>query len=306
MCRAGVTEMHCEDAIMRARVGLLTIGRVSDTERSEVARHLTDCPSCRSERDDIAQVVDLLDVLRSAPGALLRELPAPASTLVAPILLRPPAQQFGVPGAAPRVSSYPLAIVALPAAETERPGPPPAPARSALSPVVLRSRQASLTYLPPRPATGPLSVGPHSHRRPRRWSPAFTVASTLLALAVAAGTTALYRASQANPPGPIVATAVSSDAAGLDLRAVVRGERSGLGVELTVGGLVDGSSYQVYATTVDDRLSLLGELTGGVGQVRWSGTADVSVNDLAYLSVSQAGGGTAATARVVRDPSAPL
>lgn len=291
---------------MRARVGLLTIGRVSDTERSEVARHLADCPSCRSERDDIAQVVDLLDVLRSAPGTLLRELPAPASTAVAPLLLRPPAQQFGVPGAAPRVSSYPLAIAALPAAQTARPGQPPAPARPALSPVVLRSRQASLTHLPPRPATGPLSVGPHSHRRPRRWSPGLTVSSALLALAVAAGTTALYRASQANPPGPIVATAASSDAAGLDLRAVVRGERGGLGVELTVGGLVQGSSYQVYATTVDDRLSLLGELTGGVGQVRWSGTAGMPVDDLAYLSVSQAGGGTVATARVVRDPSVPL
>ncbi len=300
--------MHCEDAIMRARVGLLTIGRVSDTERSEVARHLTDCPACRSERDDITRVVDLLDVLRSAPDTLLRELPAPAPAAVAPLLLRPPAQQFGVPSAVTtaQAPSYPLAIAALPSATAARPGPPAVPARSAPSTAVRRSRPASLTYLPPRPATGPLSVGPHSHRRPRRWSPALAVSSVLLAVAVTAGTTVLYRASQANPPGPIVATAASGDAAGIDLRAVVRGGTSGLGVELTVGGLVRGASYQVYATTVDGELSLLGELTGGAGPVRWSGSADVPVDDLAYLSVSQPGGATVATARVVRDSMTPL
>lgn len=294
---------------MRAKVGLLTIGRVSDTERSEVARHLTDCPSCRSERDDVARVVDLLDVLRSAPGTLLRELPAvPSAAVAAPVLLRPPAQQFGVPTAtAPaRASSYPLAIAAPPSAEVARSGSAAVAVRSTRSPAVPRSRPASLSYLPPRPTTGPLSVGPHSHRRPRRWSPALTVSSVLLVVAVAAGTTVVYRASQANPPGPTVATAVSSDAPGVDLRVAVRGGTDGLAVELTVGGLVRGSSYEVYAITVDNRLTLLGELTGGAGPVRWSGVAHVPVDQLAYLSVTRTGGGMVATARVVRSSSAPV
>ncbi|MDG4809475.1 hypothetical protein O7634_22235 [Micromonospora sp. WMMD1120] len=295
--------MHCEDAIMRAKVGLLTIGRVSDTERTEVARHLTDCPSCRSEREDIARVVDLLDVLRSAPGTVLRELPAgPSPAVVAPLLLRPTAQQFGVPGAAARAPSYPRVLAALPPAVAAR----PVPAVIAARPAAPVSRPSSLTSLPPRPATGRLSVGPHSHRRPRRWSPGIAVSSALLVVAVAAGTTVLYRASQADPPGPIVATAASSDASGVDLRAVVRGETDGVGVELTVGGLVRGSSYQVYAATVDDDLRLLGEITGGAGAVRWSGPADLPVDDLAYLSVSEANGAVVAMATVVRDASAPL
>jgi hypothetical protein len=292
-CRVGVIEMLCEDAIMRAKVGLLTIGRVSDTERTEVARHLSDCPSCRSERDDIARVVDLLDVLRAAPGTLLRELPAaPSTTAAAPQLLRPTAQQFGVPVVT--APSYPLAVAA------------PVPAGSALPPAALVSCPASLTVLPPRPTTGRLSIGPHSHRRPRHWSPAVAFSSALLMVVVAAGTTVLYRASLADPPGPIVATAASSDASGVDLRAVVRGETSSLGVELTVGGLTRGTSYQVYVATVDDQLRLLGEITGGVGPVRWSGPADVAVDDLAYLSVSEANGAVVAMATVVHAASTPL
>lgn len=287
---------------MRARVSLLTIGRVSDTERTEVARHLTACQSCRSERDDIARVVDLLDVLRSAPGTLLREIPAPVSTAVAvPPLLRPPAQQFGVPAvAAPaRAQSYPLAVAAVPSTE---------PARSIPVAVVARpvARPASLTTLPPRPATGRLSIGPHSHRRPRRWSPAVAASSILLLAAVSAGTTVLFRAAQADLPGPIVATAASRDAAGVDLRAVVRGGTNDVGVELTVGGLVRDTSYQVYAATVDDELRLLGEITGGAGPVHWSGAADVPVDDLAYLSVSESGGAVVAMATVVHGSPGPL
>jgi hypothetical protein len=301
-CRVGVIEMLCEDAIMRAKVGLLTIGRVSDTERTEVARHLSDCPSCRSERDDIARVVDLLDVLRAAPGTLLRELPAaPSTTAAAPQLLRPTAQQFGVPVVT--APSYPLAVAAPVPAVTARTA---IGDRSALPPAALVSCPASLTVLPPRPTTGRLSIGPHSHRRPRHWSPAVAFSSALLMVVVAAGTTVLYRASLADPPGPIVATAASSDASGVDLRAVVRGGTGSLGVELTVGGLTRGTSYQVYVATVDDQLRLLGEITGGVGPVRWSGPADVAVDDLAYLSVSEANGAVVAMATVVHAASTPL
>ncbi|MGW0218391.1 hypothetical protein ACWDXH_28765 [Micromonospora chokoriensis] len=297
--------MLCEDAIMRAKVGLLTIGRVSDTERTEVARHLSDCPSCRSERDDIARVVDLLDVLRSAPGTLLRELPAaPSTTVAARPLLRPTAQQFGVP--AVTAPSYPLAVATPASAGAARTASAAVADRPALSPAALVSRPASLTFLPPRPTTGRLSIGPHSHRRPRHWSPAVAVSSALLMVVVAAGTTVLYRASLADPPGPIVATAASSDASGVDLRAVVRGETSSLGVELTVGGLTRGTSYQVYAATVDDQVRLLGEITGGVGPIRWSGPADVAVDDLAYLSVSEANGAVVAMATVVHASSTPL
>lgn len=290
---------------MRAKVGLLTIGRVSDTERTEVARHLSDCPSCRSERDDIARVVDLLDVLRSAPGTLLRELPAaPSTTVAARPLLRPTAQQFGVP--AVTAPSYPLAVATPASAGAARTASAAVADRPALSPAALVSRPASLTFLPPRPTTGRLSIGPHSHRRPRHWSPAVAVSSALLMVVVAAGTTVLYRASLADPPGPIVATAASSDASGVDLRAVVRGETSSLGVELTVGGLTRGTSYQVYAATVDDQVRLLGEITGGVGPIRWSGPADVAVDDLAYLSVSEANGAVVAMATVVHASSTPL
>lgn len=297
---------------MRANVSLLTIGRVSDAERAEVARHLTACPSCRSERDDIARVVDLLDVLRSGPGALLTERPAaPPTGVAAPLLLRPPAQQFGVPGAtvSARAPSYPLALASIPSAALApaEPGlaaPPAAAAGPAPSPRV--PRPASLTTLPPRPTTGRLSVGPHSHRRPRRWSPAITVSTVLLLVAVSAGTTVLYRASLANPPGPIVATAASQDAAGVDLRAVVRGGANSLGVELTVGGLVRDTHYQVYAATVDDELRLLGEITGGAAPVHWSGAADLPVDDLAYLSVSEAGGAMVAMATVVPSSPTPL
>lgn len=290
---------------MRAKVGLLTIGRVSDTERTEVARHLSDCPSCRSERDDIARVVDLLDVLRSAPGTLLRELPAaPSTTVAARPLLRPTAQQFGVP--AVTAPSYPLVVATPASAGAARTASAAVADRPALSPAALVSRPASLTFLPPRPTTGRLSIGPHSHRRPRHWSPAVAVSSALLMVVVAAGTTVLYRASLADPPGPIVATAASSDASGVDLRAVVRGETSSLGVELTVGGLTRGTSYQVYAATVDDQVRLLGEITGGVGPIRWSGPADVAVDDLAYLSVSEANGAVVAMATVVHASSTPL
>ncbi|MEU1586897.1 hypothetical protein [Micromonospora sp. NPDC005710] len=289
-----MSEMRCEDAMMRANVSLLTIGRVSDAERTEVASHLVACPACRSERDDIARVVDLLDVLRSAPPA---RPAAPSTAAAAPLLLRPPAHQFGVPGATvgARAPSYPLALASVPAAVAPRPVPPPR-----------LPRPASLTTLPPRPTTGRLSIGPHSHRRPRRWSPAVAVSSVLLLAAVSAGTTVLYRASLANPPGPIVATAASQDAAGVDLRAVVRGGTNSLGVELTVGGLVRDTPYQVYAATVDDELRLLGEITGGPGPVHWSGAADLPVDDLAYLSVSDAGGAVVAMATVVRGAPTPL
>lgn len=364
MCWDGMIEVYCEDAVMQARVGLLTIGRLSDTERSEVVRHLTDCRSCRSERDDIARVVDMLNVLRSAPDNLLHERLTSPATATAPLLLRPPAQLLDAPGtphaqfpatvpnrpaprpisppaypttdqmrlaphpagAPARPAAMPARPASSPAVAVERPGPwfiesaRPRPGLSAppfplaepyppvIAPVVVPARRPAPRhegYLPPRPATGPLSIGPHSHRRPRRWSPRRAVSLVILTVALTAGAT-LYPWSQTDTPGPIVATAVSGDTAEVTLRAVLRGEADGLGVELTVGGLTPGASYQVYAATVDDDLSLLGQFTGGAGPVRWSGASGVPVDDLVHLSVRDAGGRGLVTATVVRGSQAPL
>ncbi|WP_433113028.1 hypothetical protein [Micromonospora sp. CA-246542] len=234
-----MSEMYCEDAIMRAQVGLLTIGRVDDAERSEVARHLTECSSCRSERDDIARVVGLLEVLRSAPG--VSSYDSFASPAVA--RPRPPAQLFGAPGtpppSAPERTALPPGGPSRPALEPagrpapvvatppwfepqRRPVSPPGaserlvprpveaaspvsrvpappyraavPYRPALSyrPALPYAPVAALAsrpdgYLPPRPATGPLSRGPHSHRRPRRRSVRFPVSLVLLTVTLTAG-----------------------------------------------------------------------------------------------------------------------
>ncbi|MEV4629524.1 hypothetical protein AB0J90_24995 [Micromonospora sp. NPDC049523] len=191
-----------------------------------------------------------------------------------------------------------------------RPFSPAEPYPSVIAPVVLYrpSRPASRQegYLPPRPATGPLSIGPHSHRRPRRWSPAYAASAVVLTVALGAGAV-LYVWSQADTRAPVVATATTGSTNEVTLRAVLRGEADGLGVELTVGGLTPGASYQVYAATADDDLNLLGEFTGAAGPVRWSGTAEVPVDDLAYLSVGEAGGGRVlAAATVVRGSRAPL
>lgn len=116
----------------------------------------------------------------------------------------------------------------------------------------------------------------------------------------------LYPWPEVDTQDPVVATAASGATTEVTLRAVLRGEADGLGVELTVGGLTPGVSYQVYAATVDDDLNLLGEFTGAAGPVRWSGTAQVPVDDLAYLSVGEAGGRVLAAATVVRGSQAPL
>ncbi|MET8524151.1 hypothetical protein [Micromonospora sp. NPDC005172] len=155
-------------------------------------------------------------------------------------------------------------------------------------------------YLPPRPATGPLSRGPHSHRRPRRRSARFPVSLVLLTVTLTAGAV-LAPWPPADGRAPIVATAASGDTAQVDLRAVLRGGGDSVRVELTVAGLAPGTTYQVYAGTVHGDLELLGELPGDAGPADWSGVAKVPVDDLAYLSVWEVGGQVVAAANVVED-----
>ncbi|MET8281661.1 hypothetical protein [Micromonospora sp. NPDC005174] len=155
-------------------------------------------------------------------------------------------------------------------------------------------------YLPPRPATGPLSRGPHSHRRPRRRSARFPVSLVLLTVTLTAGAV-LAPWPPADGRAPIVATAASGDTAQVDLRVVLRGGGDSVRVELTVAGLAPGATYQVYAGTVHGDLELLGELPGDAGPADWSGVAKVPVDDLAYLSVWEVGGQVVAAANVVED-----
>ncbi|WP_433534235.1 hypothetical protein ACQPZK_18800 [Micromonospora sp. CA-249363] len=332
---------------MRAQVGLLTIGRVDDAERSEVARHLTECPSCRSERDDIARVVGMLEVLRSASDI------APYDPLASPAVTppRPPAQLFGAPGTpSPRTTTAPLrpalesgglsrpardpvghpAPVIVTPLRTDPPGRPasppgaserlapwpietsrpmsrlPAPRQPAFAPALPYAPVAAIAsrpdgYLPPRPTTGPLSRGPHSHRRPRRRSARFPVSLVLLTVTLTAGAV-LAPWPPADGRAPVVATAASGDTAQVDLRAVLRGGGDSVRAELTVAGLAPGATYQVYVGTVHGDLELLGELPGVAGPADWSGVATVPIDDLAYLSVWEVGGQVVAAANVVKDP----
>ncbi|MGC4879751.1 zf-HC2 domain-containing protein [Micromonospora sp. DT43] len=294
----------CPDASIRTSVGLYVLGRLSERERGVVVAHLRECTTCRAERAEIGDAVASLGLLTEGD---VRDLVADFGAGTPGAARGVPGDHlFGAPGAGP-ARARPVRAE-------------PRPAGSARTPVpgdslpVIRIHQVSTTFerqrngpgegfLPPRPTTGPLSRGPHSHRRPRsrrRRAGAAVGLTGLLALALSTALL-LEPFSGADSPGPAVAMATTEDAAsGVELSAVLYDDDGQVTMRVSTDGLAPGASYQLWAVTREGEELLLGGLNGEPGGGTYAGDVAVSVDDLSQLSVRQVEGGVLVTADVIK------
>ncbi|SDT66559.1 zf-HC2 domain-containing protein [Actinoplanes derwentensis] len=337
----------CDDSTMRTLVGFLVLGRLSEVEHRTVSQHLTTCERCRVERAEIDRLVSVLGML---PVADVRALVADFGVEV-PVTGPVPGQLFGAPGAprgtqgaprgvqgaprgvpgSPRVAPIaaprpvpPPVVVSRPAAAPLPPPLPvasPSPAVGELRPVARigpvpaadrRGVRLGEGYLPPRPVTGPLSRGPHSHRRSasRRPRARAVVGMTTVLAAVVTAALLIMPGLSAETPGPVVAVASTSDGvSGVEMSAVLYEDDGRVSVRLSATGLAPDVAYQLHAVTDEGEDLLLGQLTGGTGGGTFTGDIASSVDDLWYFSIQEIDGGLMVSANVVLgspgpDPSA--
>ncbi|MFG2051443.1 zf-HC2 domain-containing protein [Micromonospora sp. NPDC048935] len=304
----------CVDATMRTSVGMLVLGLLSEVERRDVATHLDHCASCRAEREEIDHTVDTLGLLGAAH---VRRLIADFGAVPAGPDRTPPGDHlFGAPGAAPARerparAEAPVVIVrethAVPRLGVPDDVHPVNQARPATATDRYRAGPGE-GFLPPRPATGPLSRGPHSHRRPRsRRRRIGGVVGVTGLLAVALSTTLLIEPWKAtDSPGPVVAVAATDDGvSGVEFSAVLYDDDGQVNLRVSTDGLAPDASYQLWALTTAGEELLLGRLNGTPGRGGYAGDVAVSVDDLSQLSVRQVDGGVLVTAEVVKGSPRP-
>ncbi|MEV7986821.1 hypothetical protein [Micromonospora sp. NPDC085948] len=309
-----MTTSTCDDAAMRTNVCLLVLGRLSGAEETAVSAHLRRCATCRAEREEIDHTVGTLRLLSDTH---VRRLVADFGAGPADPGRAPPGDHlFGAPGAA-LARDLPARAVTPVGSVRETHAAPRFPVPDEVGPVA-RARPATIDdryragpgegFLPPRPATGPLSRGPHSHRRPR--SPRRRVGGMVGVtglLAVALSTALLIEPwNAADSPGPVVAVATTEDGTGgVEFSAVLYDDDGQVNLRVTTDGLAPETSYQLWALTRAGEELLLGRLNGKTGRGAYAGGVAVSVDDLSQLSVRQVDGGVLVTADVIKGSPRP-
>ncbi|MEU7588477.1 zf-HC2 domain-containing protein [Micromonospora sp. NPDC049230] len=304
----------CVDATMRTSVCMLVLGLLSELERHDVATHLDSCASCRAEREEIGHTVDTLGLLSATH---VRRLIADFGAGPAEPDRTPPGDRlFGAPGAPPARdlparTEAPVGIVRETRAVSRLGVPDDVRPVTQARPATVSDRHRAGPgegFLPPRPATGPLSRGPHSHRRPRsRRRRLGGVVGVSGLLAVALSTTLLVEPWHAtDSPGPVVAVATTDDgASGVEFSAVLYDDDGQVNLRVSTDGLAPDASYQLWALTTAGEELLLGRLNGTPGRGGYAGDVAVSVDDLSQLSVRHVDGGVLVTAEVIKGSPRP-
>ncbi|WP_326550888.1 zf-HC2 domain-containing protein [Micromonospora sp. NBC_01813] len=227
----------CRDPEMLALLGFYVVDKLEAAERVTLERHLSECASCRAERDEIDPVVPALRLLGEAE---IQDL----------------VTEFGTPTPAaaptPDATSAPVVPSTLTRSGADRP-----------------LRRAAGPGAPPSTPPGPGRGRPKRHRR-------LAVGLLAMVAAVGVVTTVLVQRSDPTVPAPVgiaasgdtaEAVAMSVEVAGQTARATLTGLREGVRYELyAVTG--DGQTLRLAEWTgAAGSQDVVGDLSVPAGEV---------------------------------------
>ena len=172
------------------------------------------------------------------------------------------------------------------------------PVAGPAAPAPRRGRSA-----PVRPAGGrPVSTGPRRQPRPRRQRLALMRAGLALAVVLFVGFGALFVLGRGgDEPGPEVVTVAATGSeprTGATASVFASETDGGVNVRVTVTGLSAGTSYRLYAVTLDGQAREIATWTSAGTVQEVSGDLPAALDELAFVTVSAVNGPPAVTVQL--------
>jgi hypothetical protein len=251
------------DPHVRFSLGLYLLGSLPQLERESVERHLASCADCRTESDQLGEVVAALALLSEEEGReVVEEFGVPETSLpgaYGPGKSTPSAERLLKP-----LSRGPTAPgMSTPSAERLRRKAKPVITRTIPAPKRTRRSRALL------------SIGG-------------LVVVVLISVGVIIGLSVSGGGTTTTPVTITLAATAADTSSGATVSVVATGHDGRATIRATVTGLHAGTKYQLYAVTSDGTLHVVTSWVGVDAPQDVSGDLPLSPRELSFFTVTLA------------------